>query len=181
MIRFLLIAFSLLLIATPADARRYHHRHHTPHHRTIDRLPGNAMLQCDNSGRPCGEPQRTSPSGYSRSGQAMVAGGSETILGHPAGCPARAFCACGASVEVFGHSVRELWPAAAWYKFPRTSPAAGMVAVRLHHVFVLRDHVEGSIWMTADYNSGGHQSRLHARSIAGYTIVNPHASRYASR
>ena len=73
MIRFLLIAFSLLLIATPADARRYHHRHHTPHHRTIDRLPVHAALQtdCDNSGRPCASLQRP-PSGYSRHGRQIT-------------------------------------------------------------------------------------------------------------
>ena len=105
----------------------------------------------------------------------------ESYLAHPAGCPWRAFCACGASVEVFGHAIRELWPASAWYRFPRTQPAPGMVGVRSHHVFVLRSHIEGSTWLIADYNSGGHESRLHARSISGYTIVNPHGSRVAMR
>ena len=105
---------------------------------------------------------------------------SEHYLPHPRGCPSRAFCACGAAVEVFGSAIRSLWLASAWYRFPRTYPAPGMVGVRSHHVFVLREHVEGSIWLIADYNSGGHQSRLHQRSIAGYTIVNPHGGRYAS-
>jgi len=103
----------------------------------------------------------------------------EVYLPHPAGCPWHAFCGCGASVEVFGRAVRSLWPASAWYRFPRTSPAPGMVGVRSHHVFVLRSYVGGSIWLIADYNSGGHQSRLHQRSIAGYAIVNPHGSHVA--
>ena len=98
----------------------------------------------------------------------------ETYLPHPSGCPARAFCGCGAAVEVFGSAVRSLWPAAAWFKFPHASPAPGMVGVRSHHVFVLRQHIEGSIWLIADYNSGGHQSRLHQRDISGYSIRNPH-------
>jgi hypothetical protein len=84
-------------------------------------------------------------------------------------------------VEVFGHSIKALWPATAWLRFPRGYPASGNVAVRRHHVFVLREHREGSVWLVADFNSGGHQSRLHERSIAGYTVVNPRGGRYANR
>lgn len=98
---------------------------------------------------------------------------SGTILPHPAGCPSRAFCGCGAAVEVFGHSVRNLWLAAAWFKFPRAAPAPGMAAVRRGHVFVLRSHVAGSTWVVFDANSGGHATRVHERSISGLTIVNP--------
>lgn len=94
-------------------------------------------------------------------------------LPHPSGCPRRAFCGCGASLEVFGVIKRELWLAANWFKFPRTAPAPNTVAVRRGHVFVLKQYISGNTWLVADYNSGGHQSRLHARSIAGYTIVQP--------
>lgn len=100
---------------------------------------------------------------------------SGTFLSHPAGCPSRAFCGCGAAVEVFGRPVRDLWLAANWLRFPRTSPAPGMVAARRGHVFVLKHEVSPGIWMVADYNSGGHRSRLHARPLGGYRIVNPHA------
>jgi hypothetical protein len=55
-----------------------------------------------------------------------------------------------------------------------------MVAVRRHHVFVLEAHLGGDQWQVYDANSGGHATRIHARSIAGYQIVNPHGSRYAS-
>lgn len=101
----------------------------------------------------------------------------ETLLPHPRGCPRVLFCGCGAAVELFGRPVRALWLGAAWLKFPRTSPAPGMVAVGKRkggwHVFVLRQHVQGNVWLAADYNSGKHLSRLHQRSIAGFAIVNP--------
>lgn len=97
------------------------------------------------------------------------------FLPHPSGCPRVAFCACGAAVEIFGVAKRELWPARAWYKFPRSSPGYKMVAVRNHHVFVLISQVSGNEWLVRDYNSGGHKSREHVRSITGYTVVNPHS------
>jgi hypothetical protein len=42
-------------------------------------------------------------------------------LAHPDGCPAIRFCGCGAAVRIYGWPVRELWLAASWLKFPRTS------------------------------------------------------------
>jgi len=97
------------------------------------------------------------------------------ILPHPPGCPHVRFCGCGASVRVFGEAIRNLFLARNWFKFPKTSPASGMVAVRHHHVFVLDRHVKGNTWLVFDYNSGGHQSRYHERNISGHTIVNPRA------
>ncbi|MDX3971186.1 MAG: hypothetical protein QHD01_31960 [Bradyrhizobium sp.] len=105
---------------------------------------------------------------------------SAQILPHPAGCPRRAFCGCGAAVRLFGSPVRSLWLAAAWFKFPRSAPAPGTVAVRRHHVFVLESHLGGATWLAYDANSGGHRTRLHARSIAGYVIVDPRAMQSAS-
>lgn len=96
------------------------------------------------------------------------------IVAHPSGCPSRSFCGCGAAVRVFGHSVRELWLAANWFKFPRVAPGVGMVAVRRHHVFVLEADLGGGVWSVYDANSGSHLTRVHARSLAGYVIVNPH-------
>lgn len=97
------------------------------------------------------------------------------VVEHSAGCPRSAFCGCGAAVRVFGHSVRELWLAANWFKFPRTAPAPGMVAVRRHHVMVLEADLGGGVWQVYDANSGRHLTRVHARSIAGYAVVNPRA------
>lgn len=97
-----------------------------------------------------------------------------SILPHPHGCPSRAFCGCGAAVRAFGAPVRSLWLAANWFRFPRAAPAPGRAAVRRHHVFVLESHLEGSTWLVFDANSGRHRTQLHPRSIAGYTIVDPH-------
>lgn len=95
------------------------------------------------------------------------------IVKHPPGCPPVSFCGCGAALVVFGKHVRELWQASAWYKFPRSEPAPGTVAVRNHHVFVLLEQVRDKIWHVYDANSGGHATRVHNRSIVGYTIVRP--------
>jgi hypothetical protein len=48
-----------------------------------------------------------------------------------------------------------------------------MVAARRGHVFVLERHIAGHVWLVHDSNSGGRRTRIHPRSIAGYTIVNP--------
>lgn len=101
---------------------------------------------------------------------------SGTVVPHPAGCPRRLFCGCGASVKVFGRPVRDLYLAVEWIrKFPRTSPAPGMAAARRGHVFVLLHQVKDSIWMVYDANSGGGLTRVHERDISPYVIVNPHA------
>lgn len=96
-----------------------------------------------------------------------------TILPHPIGCPQKAFCGCGAAVEVFGRPIRSLWLAANWLRFPRASPAQNMAAARRGHVMVLKRHISGSTWLVFDANSGGGKTRLHARSIAGFVIVDP--------
>ena len=79
---------------------------------------------------------------------------------------------------MFGEIRKDLNLAANWArKFPRTSPAPGMVAARSGHVFVLRAHKGGDVWEVKDGNSGGHKTRIHDRSIRGYTIVDPHSPR----
>lgn len=98
--------------------------------------------------------------------------GARVVGGRPAGCPS-SFCGCGAALRVFGRIVPELNLASNWLRFPRTSPAPGMVAARRGHVFVLEQHVGGDVWMAYDANSGGRATRIHARSLRGYTIVNP--------
>lgn len=104
--------------------------------------------------------------------------GARVVGGRPAGCPS-SFCGCGAALRVFGRIVPELNLASNWLRFPRTSPAPGMVAARRGHVFVLEQHVGGDVWMAYDANSGGRATRIHARSLRGYTIVNPRAGSVA--
>ena len=97
-----------------------------------------------------------------------------SILPHPPGCPRRAFCGCGAAVEVFGRPIRSLWLAANWLAFPRTSPAPGMVAARRGHVFVIKQVLGNGQVLAYDANSGGRKTRLHVRNLAGFVVVNPH-------
>ena len=96
----------------------------------------------------------------------------EVLGGRPPGCPSR-FCGCGASLHLFGRIIPSFNLAANWLRFPRTAPAPKMVAARRGHVFVLEQHIKGNKWLVHDSNSGGRRTRLHARSIAGYAIVNP--------
>jgi len=96
-----------------------------------------------------------------------------TILPHPPGCPRRAFCGCGAAVEVFGRPIRSLWLAANWLRFPRAAPAPGMVAARRGHVFVIKQVLGGGRVLAYDANSGGRRTRLHVRSLAGFVVVDP--------
>lgn len=100
---------------------------------------------------------------------------SSQVVENPTGCPRIAFCGCGAAVRIFGKPIRYLWLAANWLHFQRAAPAPGMAAVSRHHVFVLEQHISGEQWLAYDANSGGHLTRMHVRSIAGYTIVNPHS------
>jgi hypothetical protein len=95
------------------------------------------------------------------------------VLPHPAGCPRRLFCGCGASVHLFGTVKPGLMLAANWLRFPRATPAPGMVAARRGHVFVIDKVLNNGTVMAYDYNSGGGRSHYHARSLRGYTVVNP--------
>lgn len=98
------------------------------------------------------------------------------VSGRPSGCP-HAFCGCEASLFRFGRIIPQLNLASNWRRFPRSAPATGMAAVRSGHVMILQQHVAGDIWYVHDGNSGGHVTREHPRSIAGYAIVDPSSGR----
>ena len=106
--------------------------------------------------------------------KSFLKGTAPVILPHPEGCPRRAYCGCGAAVDVFRRHVRSLWLAANWLKFPRAAPAPGMVAARRGHVFVIREVLNSGYVLAYDANSGGGRTRLHVRSLAGFVVVNPH-------
>lgn len=188
----LLAALITVALTTTAEARHRHHRHYHRHAavRTYIADPGcNVFFPCEGvvtskrgeaivksmGGFGSARKHYTPVSNYGAPSPGPVGRAIATIVSHPSGCPSTAFCGCGAAVRVFGRPVRELWLAANWYKFPRTSPSPGKVAVRRHHVFVLEAHLSGDVWQVYDANSGGHATRIHARSISGYTIVDPHA------
>jgi len=96
------------------------------------------------------------------------------IVAHPAGCPVSLFCGCGVSVRVFGHPVRSLWSAAAWYRFPRVAAAPGTVAIfgRYHVAYIEAVYGDGTA-LLYDPNSGGRATRVHRRSLSGLHVVRP--------
>ena len=102
----------------------------------------------------------------------MAEGAGRVVGGRPAGCP-RHYCGCGASLYLFGKISPALNLAANWLHFPRAAPAPGMVAARRGHVFVLKRHIRGKVWMVHDSNSGRGKTRVHPRSIAGFQVVDP--------
>lgn len=136
----------LVLSVLPAEARR-HHGHHVKHR--------SAALA-----------------------RALVSGGAvgglgAQIVAHPTGCPRRLFCGCGVAVHVFGAPIRSLWLATSWLRFPSAPPGPGMVAARAHHVFAIVQNLGGGRVLAYDPNSGRGLTRIHARSLAGYRVVNP--------
>jgi len=107
-----------------------------------------------------------------RQAVAMLPSDERVVGGRPSGCP-NAFCGCEASLYRFGRIIPALNLAGNWRRFPRAAPAPGMAAVNSGHVMILQQHVAGNIWYVHDGNSGGHVTREHPRSIAGYSIVDP--------
>jgi hypothetical protein len=77
-------------------------------------------------------------------------------------------CGCYASEAVFGHSVRNLWRADAWLKFPRTSPHAGAVAVwpGRHVAPVVANNGDGTITVADSWAT-------HRVRVAGLVFVDP--------
>jgi hypothetical protein len=116
---------------------------------------------------------------YFRQAMAALPSDERVVGNRPAGCPS-AFCGCEASLYRFGHIIPELNLAGNWRRFPRAAPAPGMAAVNSGHVMILQQHVAGDIWYVHDGNSGGHVTREHLRSIAGYAIVDPGSASSAS-
>lgn len=110
-----------------------------------------------------------------REAMAMVPSNERIVSARPAGCPSR-FCGCEASLYKFGRIIPELNLASNWRRFPRAAPAPGMAAVRSGHVMILEQQVAGNVWTVHDGNSGGHVTREHSRSLAGYTIVDPNGA-----
>jgi hypothetical protein len=186
----ILLSIMLTFLCTNAEARsdrhhsqhRHHHFHRHHHHAHQPKVQAQPALfswfqpaqfqsiQHSPVYKHYKEKVVKSPSNFAHQALAY----SSQIISHPIGCPPRAYCGCGASIEAFGHSVRSLWLAANWFKFRRTPPSEGMAMVRPHHVAILKQHIQGSLWLVVDHNSGKHLSRIHVRDIRGYTIVNPH-------
>jgi hypothetical protein len=149
----LLVTAALSLLSVQAQARPHHSFHHYRSYRQT-------FAMGTNMGTGMG------------TNMAATTGGERVVGGRPAGCP-NAFCGCEASLYKFGRIVPGLNLASNWRRFPRAAPAPGMAAVRSGHVMILESQVGGNVWTVHDGNSGGHMTREHARSLAGYTIVDP--------
>lgn len=162
------------LVAAPTQARHYHHR--------ASAVAASSPANCWFLG-PCPDAATRTPGTRTHGASSLAGGASQRwvratesgVVAHPAGCPRRAFCGCGAAVRLLGAPIRALWLAAAWYRFPRAAPAPGTAGVRPHHVVALIEHRGGSRWLVYDANSGGHATRIHEVDISRYTIVSPRA------
>jgi hypothetical protein len=164
---FLFLIFIVMFVfSSNAEA---HHKHHYNHHTYTRQIEQSSFFDWfkqpqEKSARPANV-FHTRALSYAHNAQ---------IVSHPSGCPRSAFCGCGAAVRVFGKPIRTLFLAANWFKFPRTSPTPGAVAVRNHHVMVLEAKGEHGGWIVYDANSGHGRTQIHERSLAGYVVVNPH-------
>jgi hypothetical protein len=144
-----MLLFSVQAEARPHHRNHYHyHYHHHHHHYSHHQFRSMASSLGD------------------------IQGSVRIVSGRPSGCP-HSFCGCEASLYRFGRIIPHLNLATNWRRFPRAAPAPGMAAVRSGHVMILQQHLAGNIWKVHDGNSGGHLTREHPRSIAGYTIVDP--------
>jgi hypothetical protein len=188
MYRVICIVAALLFFSGQAEARHLHHGtaiHHAYYHHAYSRhaYVHHAYSHRAYFHRGYAYAHRGYEMQNFRQAWAMApAAGDERIVGsRPSGCPNR-FCGCEASLYKFGRIIPELNLASNWRRFPRAAPASGMAAVRPGHVMILESQVSGNVWNVHDGNSGGHVTREHARSIAGYTIVDPNggSARFAS-
>jgi len=73
-------------------------------------------------------------------------------------------CGCWASIRAFGRSVRELWLADNWLKFPRTSPHVGAAAVWPHRHVAIVVAVGSDNTVTVD-DSWNHEHRVRATRL----------------
>ena len=95
------------------------------------------------------------------------------IVAHPSGCPRVKFCGCGASLKIYGKRIRSLYLARNWLKFPASTPGPGRVAVKSGHVFVILKDLGSNRVLAYDANSGGRKTRIHVRSLAGFSVRDP--------
>lgn len=145
-------------------------------------------LKCnyDNDGRAAcmGAADRPVYGRISRHQSYAAANGNAVIVAHPTGCPRWAFCGCGTCAKI-GIPLAEckrmgLFLARNWlHRFPRTTCSSGMAAARLGHVMAILSCNGNNTATVYDPNSGGRLTRVHTRSLSGYTIVNPHGNRTA--
>ena len=174
--RFIMAIFCAVLltvVSTSAEAR--------PHHRRAA-APAQGIIVCDQQGCHGDRIISAAPAGRRETRIIVSNDGYEgrVVGGRPAGCPWR-YCGCEVSLKVFGKIIPDLNLAYNWRKFPRAAPAAGMVAYRSGHVFLIESVIDDHTVVAYDPNSGGHKTRVHTVSLRPFHVVNPHGKRMASK
>ena len=184
------------ILSAPAEAaHRRHIHHHYSHHSSKHywaAAPRQEAMGCvsDNSGRTIclGAGNRTSEARIEtrravydgNNNSARVVGGVSPECRPWYGVT----CGCEVSLKVFGRVVNEpnLKQARVWGQvYPHVSPAIGMVAGRSSHVAYIQGGGPGA-WELFDPNSGGRLNRIRISDLREFSwVVNPHASRMASR
>jgi hypothetical protein len=168
-------------VSSPADA--YHSRHsrshvvthHTHVYRHLSRYRSDECVFTNNGQRICNT-IATAPALDVVGNRTFAMADTGSIIGsRPAGCP-HSYCGCGLRMYLGLSDVR-LNLASNWARLlPRQpGPAAGLAAVRNHHVMYIESAAGNGQWLVRDYNSGGGLSRMHVRDVRGYIFVNPRA------
>ena len=184
----LIVLLFVSFVSSPADAyHSQHSRHHIANYQThsyrhLARYRTDECVLTNNGQKVCNTTATTTAPAFESVGpRAFAMAGTGTIIGsRPAGCP-HSYCGCGLRMYLGLSDVR-LNLASNWARLlPRQpGPAAGLAAVRNHHVMYIESAAGNGQWLIRDYNSGGGLSRMHVRDVRGYTFVNPRA-RIASR
>jgi hypothetical protein len=168
-------------VSSPADA--YHSRHSrnqvaTHHNHSYRHLAHYGTAECvlTNNGQRLCNTIASAPAFEAVGSKTFAMADTGTIIGsRPAGCP-HSYCGCGLRMYLGLSDVR-LNLASNWARLlPRQSgPAAGLAAVRNHHVMYIESAAGNGQWLVRDYNTGGGLSRVHVRDVRGYIFVNPRA------
>ena len=167
-------------VSSPADAypSRHSRNHAATHHPHVYRHLSRLRTECvlTNDGQRVCNTLATAPAFDAPASRTFAMANTGTIIGsRPAGCP-HSYCGCGLRMHLGLSDVR-LNLASNWARLlPRQSgPAAGLAAVRNHHVMYIEAAAGNGQWLVRDYNSGGGLSRMHVRDVRGYIFVNPRA------
>jgi hypothetical protein len=167
-------------VSSPADAypSRHFRNHAATHHTHYRHLSRHRTGECalTNDGQRICNTMAAAPAFEAVGSRSFAMADTGTIIGsRPAGCP-HSYCGCGLRMHLGLSDVR-LNLASNWARLlqRQPGPAAGLAAVRNHHVMYIESAVGNGQWLVRDYNSGGGLSRMHVRDVRGYIFVNPRA------
>lgn len=166
----LFASLALLLVATLHGEARAAHRHHFVH-RSVATAPDSpwdwwrrGAQWSGGAGESAGTTLDNAFSPVVHLGMQVSGLSSECRQAARLGGP----CGCFASEHFFGHSVRDLWLARNWFKFPRTSPAPGTAAIFGHGY-----HVAPVVGVEGDRVIVQDSWATHAVRMSGLTFVSP--------